>query len=50
MTRLVIDASVLVSAVAARGGHPFLTLEAVRAGEIEMIACPHLLEEVDAAL
>lgn len=51
MTRLVIDASVLVSAIVSRGeSYPWLVVQAVRAGVIEMIACDHLLDEVARAL
>ncbi len=51
MTRLVLDASVLVSTVVA---HPEsrLTrlLEQVRRREVEMVICDHLLDEVERAL
>jgi putative PIN family toxin of toxin-antitoxin system len=51
VTRLVIDASVLVSAIASRGeGNPWLVLQAVRSGQIEMVTCEHLLAEVERAL
>lgn len=47
MTRLLLDASVLLSAAAAHPGTPLaLLLAAVEDGDIEMIACKHLLEEV----
>jgi uncharacterized protein len=45
--RFVVDASVLLSAVVARpDSHPSLLLDAVRAGDIEMVACERLLDEV----
>lgn len=51
MTRLVIDASVLVSAaIAGPESRLSLLLSAVRAGEAEMVACDHLFDEVDRAL
>jgi putative PIN family toxin of toxin-antitoxin system len=47
VTRLVLDASVLLSAVLANPESPSsLLLEAVRSGQIEMVACGHLLGEV----
>ena len=47
MTRLILDASILLSAVVAKPeSHPSLLLDAVRSGEIEMVACPPLLREV----
>lgn len=47
MRRFVVDASVLLSAVIAKpDSHPSLLLDAVRAGDIEMVACEHLLGEV----
>ena len=47
MRRFVVDASVLLSAVIAKlDSHPSLLLDAVRAGEIEMVACERLLDEV----
>jgi len=45
--RFVVDASVLLSAVIAKpDSHPSLLLDAIRAGEIEMVACERLLDEV----
>jgi putative PIN family toxin of toxin-antitoxin system len=45
--RFVVDASVLLSAVIAKpDSHPSLLLDAVRAGDIEMVACERLLDEV----
>lgn len=47
MRRFVLDASILLSAVVAKPeSHPSLLLDAVRSGEIEMVACPQLLHEV----
>lgn len=47
MTRLVIDASVLLSASVASPDTPLaLLLGAVRAGTVEMVVCDHLLAEV----
>ena len=49
--RFVIDTSVLLSAVIAKpDSHPSLLLDAVRAGDIEMVACGHLLDEVQRGL
>jgi predicted nucleic acid-binding protein len=49
--RLVLDASILLSAAVAKPeSHPSLLLDAVRSGEIEMVACPKLLSEVRAGL
>lgn len=46
-----IDANVLVSAIGSRGeGHPWLVLQAARSGQVEVIACEHLLTEVERAL
>ena len=51
MRRFVIDTSVLLSAVIAKpDSHPSLLLDAVRAGDIEMVACGHLLDEVQRGL
>ena len=51
MTRLVIDASVLVSAAVAHpDSRPTRLLEAVRAGQVEMLICDRLLDEVERAL
>jgi putative PIN family toxin of toxin-antitoxin system len=51
VTRLVLDASVLLSAVLAKPeSHPSLLLEAVRSGQIEMVACGQLLREVRGGL
>lgn len=47
MTRVVLDASVLLSATVARADSPpSLLLYAVRSGEIEAVACEQLLGEV----
>lgn len=47
MRRVVVDASVLLLAVIAKpDSHPSLLLDAVRAGDIEMVACERLLDEV----
>lgn len=51
MIKLVVDASILVAAVVADPeSPPGLVLTAARAGQLEMVACPHLLEEVERAL
>ena len=51
MTRVVIDASTLLSASVARPESPLSPLlDAVRAGTIEMVACDQLLGEVEAGL
>lgn len=51
MARLVIDASVLVSAAVAHPeSSPTRLLEAVRAREVEMVTCEPLLGEVERAL
>jgi predicted nucleic acid-binding protein len=51
VTLLVIDASVLVpAAVAFPDSHPSRLLDAVCAGEVEMIVCDRLLNEVERAL
>ena len=47
MTRLVIDASVLLSAAIAAPDMPLaLLMGAVRSGAVEMVACERLLDEV----
>lgn len=47
MIRLVLDASVLLSAAVARPGTPTsLLMDAVEDGKVEMVACEHLLDEV----
>lgn len=47
MRRFVLDASILLSAVIAKPeSHPSLLLDAVRSGDIEMLACDRLLDEV----
>ncbi len=47
MTRVVLDASVILSAtVGRRDSPPSLLLDAVRAGQIEAVACEQLLKEV----
>ena len=47
MTRLLLDASVLLSAAAARPGTPTaLLLDAVEDGKFEMVACERLIGEV----
>ncbi|MGH2984931.1 MAG: putative toxin-antitoxin system toxin component, PIN family [Solirubrobacterales bacterium] len=47
MTRLLLDASVLLSATVARPGTPIsLLLDAVEDGKVQMVACEHLLDEV----
>ena len=47
MTRLVLDASVLLSAAVARPGTPTaLLLDAVEDGKVEMVACERLIGEV----
>jgi putative PIN family toxin of toxin-antitoxin system len=47
LRRFVLDASILLSAVIAKpDSHPSLLLDAVRAGEIERVACERLLDEV----
>lgn len=51
MTRLLLDASVLLSAAVARPGTPLaLLMAAVEDGEVEMVACDHLLDEVSRGL
>ncbi len=51
MRRFVLDASVLLSATLAKpDSNPSLLLDAVRAGEIEMVVCPQLISEVAAGL
>lgn len=51
MTRVVLDASVLLSAIVARPeSPPAVLLEGVRSGTLEMVACEQLLEEVQAGL
>lgn len=47
MTRLVLDANILLSAAVGRpDSPPSLLLDAARSGQIEIIACEQLLEEV----
>ncbi|CAN5441177.1 hypothetical protein BH20ACT15_BH20ACT15_00550 [soil metagenome] len=47
MTRLLVDASVLLSAAVARPGTPTsLLMDAVEDGKVEMIACARLIGEV----
>lgn len=47
MTRLVLDASVLISAAVARPGTPTaLLMDAVEDGRVEMVACERLIGEV----
>ena len=47
MTRVVLDASVLLSAAVGRPeSPPSVLLDAVRSGEIDMVACERLLAEV----
>jgi putative PIN family toxin of toxin-antitoxin system len=47
LTRVVLDASVLLSATVGRPeSPPSLLLDGVRSGEIEMVACEQLLTEV----
>jgi uncharacterized protein len=47
LTRLVLDASVLLSAAVARPGTPTaLLLDAVEDGKVEMVACERLIGEV----
>ena len=51
MTRVVLDASVLLSAAVGRpDSPPSLLLDAARSGKIEMVACERLLAEVRAGL
>ena len=47
MTRLLLDASVLISAAVARPGTPTaLLMDAVEDGKVEMVACERLIVEV----
>ena len=51
MTRLLLDASVLLSAAVARPGTPTaLLLDAVEDGTVEMVACGRLIGEVSRGL
>jgi predicted nucleic acid-binding protein len=51
VTRLVIDASILLSTVVGKPDNsPAVLLDAVRSGNVEMVACAQLLDEVRAAL
>ncbi|HEY2595624.1 MAG TPA: PIN domain-containing protein, partial [Chloroflexota bacterium] len=51
MTQLVVDASVLLSAAVGRPDTPpALLLEAARAGNVELVICDRLIDEVRAGL
>jgi predicted nucleic acid-binding protein len=47
LTRLLLDASVLLSAAVARPGTPTsLLMDTVEDGKVEMVACERLIDEV----